>query len=63
MLEALLTIVVVLLIVGVLLWAISAFPYIDASMKQLARIAIIVIACIWVIVVLFGAATHTRLLH
>ena len=50
----LLYLVLVLLIAGVLLWAISALPAIDPTIKQFIRIILIVIVAIYVIYFLFG---------
>jgi len=46
--------VLVLLIAGVLLWAISALPVIDPTIKQFIRIILIVIVAIYVLYFLFG---------
>jgi len=48
------TVIVALLIVGVLLWAISAFPWIDPGIKQAIRIIVIVIVVLWLIAVVVG---------
>ena len=47
----LITVVVVLILAGVFLWALQQLP-IDATMKQLARVVIIVAAVIWLVYVL-----------
>jgi hypothetical protein len=46
--------IMVLLICGVLLWAVSAMPALDATVKQFIRIIIIVILAIYVIYFVFG---------
>lgn len=51
----LLYLIVVLLIVGVLLWAIRSMPWIDANIKQVIYILVVVVVAIWVIYTLFGA--------
>jgi hypothetical protein len=51
----LIQIIVVLLIVGLLLWAISQFP-IDATIARVIRVVIIVVVCIWLIYILAGFA-------
>jgi len=51
---ALIQVFFVLLIAGVLLWAVSAIPVLDATIKQFIRIAVIVIVAIWLIYVLMG---------
>lgn len=53
----LITIVVTILVVGLLLWAVASLPFIDASMKQLARVVIIVAAVLWLLKVL-GLFSH-----
>lgn len=53
-LNGLISIVGVLLVVGLLLWALTAMPAIDATIKQLIKIIVIVAAGLWVIGVLFG---------
>lgn len=50
----LITVVLSLLVVGVLLWALSALPFIDANIKQIIRVIVIVIVALWLIGVLFG---------
>ena len=50
----LLEIIVVLLIVGLLLWALSQFP-VDPAIARVIRVVVIVMVCIWLIYVLFGA--------
>jgi hypothetical protein len=53
----LIQVVVILLVAGVLLWAIQSLPWIDAAVKQVIRIVIIVILAIWLIYLVFGFAT------
>lgn len=54
MLALLISVILVLLVVGVLLWAVSALPFLDGNIKQLIRILVIVIAALWVIGLLAG---------
>lgn len=54
MLGLLLTVVVTLLIIGVLLWAIGAMPWIDPDIKQAIKIIVVVIVAFWLIATLFG---------
>ena len=49
----LLEIIVVLLIVGVVLWAMTQFP-IDATIARVIRVVIIVFVAIWLIMLLFS---------
>lgn len=46
--------VMMLLIAGVLLWALSAIPGIDPTIKQIVRIIIIAVIAIYAIYFLFG---------
>ncbi len=52
----LITVVVALLIVGILLWGISAFPWIDPGIKQAIRVVVIVIVALWLLGALLGYA-------
>ncbi|HYR45050.1 MAG TPA: Thivi_2564 family membrane protein [Terriglobia bacterium] len=54
MIGLLLTVIVVLLVVGILLWAIQAMPWIDPGIKQAIRIIVIVIVVLWLIAALVG---------
>lgn len=51
-----LSIVVTLLVVGLFLWAVDALPWINADIKKLIHILIIVVAVLWVIQLLFGGS-------
>lgn len=51
-----LSIIVTLLVVGLFLWAVDALPWINADIKKLIHILIIVVAVLWVIQLLFGTA-------
>ena len=55
MLSLLITIVVTLLIVGLFLWAVDAMPFINAGVKKMISILIIVFAVLWVIQMIFPA--------
>lgn len=46
--------VFILLIVGVMLWALSAFPAIDPTIKSIIKVVIIVLAVIWTLTIVFG---------
>jgi hypothetical protein len=50
---ALIQIVIVLLIAGLILWAVSQFP-IDATIARIIRVVIILVVCIWLIYWLAG---------
>lgn len=49
----LIQILIVLLIAGLILWAVSQFP-IDATIARIIRVVIIVVVCIWLIYALAG---------
>lgn len=53
MLNLLVPIVATLLVVGLLLWAIDAMPWINPDVKKMIHILVIVIAALWVIQILF----------
>ncbi len=44
-----LQVVGVLLIVGILLWGVSVFPYCDAGIKKLIQIVVVIVAALWVV--------------
>lgn len=60
---ALIQIILVLLVVGVLLWAIDYFPAIDATIKQIIKVIIIVVVALWAIYLLFGMTAHGLVLR
>lgn len=47
----------VVLIAGVLLWGLKAAPFIDANIKQLIYVLVVVFAAIWLIYLFMGAFT------
>ena len=47
-------IIAVVIIAGVVLWALNSFPAIDPTMKQIARVLIIVLVVVMVLYFLFG---------
>jgi len=55
MLSAAIAIIVTLLVVGLLLWAVDSMPWINADVKKMIHILVIVLAVLWCIQVLFGA--------
>ena len=58
MLSLLITVIVVCMVIGLLLWAIANLPFIPAPMAQILRVVIIVVGCLWLIGVLLG---HTEM--
>jgi hypothetical protein len=55
----LLAIVGILLIAGLLLWGVNAAPKIDADMKQLIKIIVIIVVGLWLISLFFGVGPET----
>lgn len=53
MLAMAVTMVITLLIVGLLLWAVDAMPWINADIKKMIHILVIVVAVLWIISALF----------
>lgn len=54
MLSLIIHVIAIAMVVGILLWAIANLPFIPAQMGQILRVFIIVVACLWLIGVLFG---------
>lgn len=50
----LLTVVGVLLLVGIVLWGVSVFPYCDAGIKKLIQIVTVVVAALWIVSLFFN---------
>lgn len=60
-LATLVSIVVILVVVGLLLWAVQQLP-LDATIKNLIRVVVIVVVAIWLLLTLVDhTALHTRL--
>lgn len=55
MLGLLLTIVVIALIAGLILWGIANLPWIDDGIKALLRVVIVVVCGIWIVLIIAGA--------
>jgi hypothetical protein len=55
MIALLITIVVVLLVVGILLWGLNALPGVNPTIKQIIRVVLIVIALLWIVARVFPA--------
>ena len=47
-----------LLVAGVLLWAVGAMPWIDGDIKQAVKILVIVVVAIWIIGLLAGLVSQ-----
>ncbi len=51
----------VLLLVGILLWGVSAFPYCDAGIKKLIQIVVVIVAALWVVSSFFHVGNLSQL--
>ncbi len=51
----------VLLLVGILLWGVNAFPYCDAGIKKLIQIVVVVVAALWVVSLFFHVGNLSQL--
>jgi hypothetical protein len=49
----LLQILIVLIVVGLLLWVVEQIPM-DATIKRIIRVVVIVFVCLWLIYILVG---------
>lgn len=58
---SLIGIVVVLLVVGVLLWAVNQLPFIDATVKKIIWVLVIVVLAIWLLNLLVPGVLDVRL--
>lgn len=54
---SLIEVVLAILIAGVLVWAINAFPAIDANFKKIATVLIIAVMVIWILVGIVGGGS------
>lgn len=61
MIGTLIYVLLVVLIVGVVLWAINAMPWIDPPVRQAARVIVIAALAIWVIWIVFSFLAGTSL--
>lgn len=53
-------IIVILLVAGLLLWALNSWPAIDPTIKQIIRILVIVVAVLWVLGLFFPGLHNYR---
>ena len=51
----------VLLLVGILLWGVQAFPYCDAGIKKLIQIVVVVVAALFVVNLFFHVGSLSGL--
>lgn len=54
----LVTLVIVLLVIGVLLWALSQLPWIDAGFKKVIYIVVVVCVALWLLHSFLGGSAH-----
>jgi hypothetical protein len=55
MINLIVSVIVVALVVGLMLWALANLPFIPAPMAQIIKVFIVVIACLWLIGILYGS--------
>lgn len=58
----LLTLVIVLIVVGVLLWLVNAYIPMDAKIKKVLNIVVFVVVILWLLNV-FGVFAYVRNVH
>jgi hypothetical protein len=56
----LLTLVLVLVVVGVLLWAVNAFIPMDAKIKKILNIAVVIFLIVWLVTAFFPGVANLR---
>ncbi len=57
---SLIGIVIVLLVVGVILWAVQQLPFIDATVKKIIWVLVIVVVAIWLLNLLVPGVLDVR---
>lgn len=60
--EFLISVLIVLIVVGLLLWILSLIPM-DATIKQIVHVVVIVCVALWLISVLLGYAPPVVMRH
>jgi cation transporter-like permease len=55
--NSLVALIVGLLIIGLLLWAVKAAPFIDEGIKKIINIIVIVVVVLWLLSVFFGSGS------
>jgi len=53
---SIITLFVVLIIVGVLLWLVNAYIPMDDKIKKILNIAVVIIVVLWLLTVFFGGS-------
>ena len=51
---SLLTVVVVLIVVGVLLWLVNSYIPMDGKIKQILNIVVVIVVVLWLLTDVFG---------
>ena len=59
---SLLTIIIVLLVVGVLLWLINSYIPMDAKIKKILNIVVVIVVILWLLKV-FGLLGSIKSIH
>lgn len=50
----LLTLIVILVVIGVVMWLINSYLPMDATIKRILNIAVIVVVCLWLLNLFIG---------
>jgi hypothetical protein len=59
---SLVTIVIVLIVVGVLLWLVNAYIPMDGTIKKILNIVVVIVVVIWLLKA-FGLLSHLKNIH
>jgi hypothetical protein len=54
----LISLIILLIVIGVLLWALSQVPWIEPNIKKLIYIVVVVCVVLWLAHSLLGGSTH-----
>jgi low temperature requirement protein LtrA len=50
------SLIVILVIIGVILWAVNTYIPMDAKIKQIMNIVVVIAVCIWLLTLFFPGA-------
>ena len=56
----LISLIIVLIVVGVALWAVNAFIPMDAKIKTIINAVVIIVVVLWLLSLFIGYAPHIR---
>lgn len=56
----LISLAVVLIVVGVLLWLVNAYIPMDAKIKQILNVVVVIVVVLWLLAVLVGPLPNIR---